>query len=175
MPTSPLSTTLVCRVFARTATLLTLSALSALVVVAAVPERAEAHAAGALDPHGCHTDNRKNRDYHCHRGRYNGIRFTSKADMLKKKKAGVTAEELRAGEAPDESAAQEEAQEEESRGWSLFGKEKEKEKAATGQAGKALVPKGIEARLRTLKSLHDEGLISDQEYEQKKLEILGDL
>ena len=189
------------------------SALAAAVVMALVclaPDHADAHAAGAIDPYGCHSDHRKTGDYHCHRGRYSGIEFSSKADMLEKKKAGVTAEELRSGEhaAGEATAGGEKKQESE---WSLLprfgdddnddasadGEKKQKSKwnllsrfgnddddasdqpsmhaSNAGNGGTAIVPKGLEQRLRTLKSLHAEGLITDEEYERKKLEILGDL
>lgn len=152
-----------------------------LVVAAAVataPRQAEAHAAGALDPHGCHTDNRKNHDYHCHRGAYSGISFTSKYDMIEKKKAGVTAEELRAPDPNAEPPAPEEANEDphsKDGSWTLFGWKEKKPDTVAGVDGGAIVPKGVESRLRTLKGLHSEGLISDEEYAQKKAEILGDL
>jgi hypothetical protein len=165
------------------------STLAAVVVAALVclaPDHAAAHAAGALDPYGCHSDHRKTRDYHCHRGRYSGIEFTSKADMLEKKKAGVTAEELRSGEyAEGEAAAGGEKKPKST--WSLlprFGGDDDDDKASdqpsmhasnSGNGDTAIVPKGVEQRLRTLKSLHAEGLITDEEYERKKLEILGDL
>lgn len=142
------------------------------------PERAGAHTAGRLDPYGCHADNRKSHDYHCHRGLYNGLRFRSKSEMVDNKKAGVTAEELKAIAKEQEASGETPVVKKESGGWSLLdlGKKEAEisDKVASG-AGNTIVPKGLEQRLRTLKSLHGEGLISDEEYAQKKAEILGDL
>jgi hypothetical protein len=154
----------------------------------ALPQLAFSHAAGGLDHYGCHTDTRRSEGaYHCHRGEYNEIRFRSKADMLEKKKAGITAAELK-GETPEQAAANKK------KGWFGFGRDKkdkddsveversadasaaqvEKRRADVGD-GSQIVPKGVEGRLRTLKRLHDEGLISEEEYAQKRGEVLGDL
>ena len=65
------------------------SPLLAVLVIAAIPSAAAAHSAGALDPHGCHTD-RRSAIYHCHRGDYRGLKFSSKSDMLQKKAEGYT-------------------------------------------------------------------------------------
>lgn len=123
-----------------------------------------AHMAGALDHYGCHADRRKG-GYHCHSGRMNGEQFASKSAMLKALKSGAAVQD---DPAPEEKR---------SSGWkipSLF--KRSTGSAPSGQSsGAALVPSGIEKRLRILKRLHDEGLINDQEYDDKRRDILGDL
>jgi hypothetical protein len=69
-----------------------------------VPELARAHSAGPLDVYGCHPDRRKG-GYHCHTGKYAGVSFSSKAEMLEKRKAGVTGDQLRAEQAAARKAA----------------------------------------------------------------------
>lgn len=157
----------------------TIAALVVALLVCIAPTHAEAHSAGATDPHGCHSDRRVG-GYHCHRGDYTGIKFSSKSDMLSKKKAGITAEELRTGGGEalgDLASADADTDEEPKRKWSLlrWGDDDQPDEEPSVHAKNAIVPKGLEQRLRTLKSLHDEGLISDGEYASKKAQILGDL
>ena len=111
--------------------------------------------------------------------------------MIAKKKAGVTASEIRAGEsdtpvvtgaedAPksDPSAVASAPEGSKREDWTVFGwmtgDNPDERSAAVGTGGQ-VVPKGIEARLRTLQRLHEEGLITDSEYAAKRGEILGEL
>ena len=59
------------------------------VLVSLAAASAWAHSAGDLDRYGCH-DDRRHGTYHCHGGRYNGIEFSSKSDMLRNWKAGAS-------------------------------------------------------------------------------------
>ena len=47
--------------------------------------------------------------------------------------------------------------------------------STTLQAVPAVVPASLEERLRTLKRLHEQGLISDDDYTQRRRQILGEL
>ena len=46
---------------------------------------------------------------------------------------------------------------------------------AAGPAAPAATPSGPAERLRTLQSMRDQGLISEEEFEAKRLQILADL
>jgi hypothetical protein len=143
----------------------TLHAGAFAVVLTVVPAGAWAHSAGDLDRYGCH-DDRRHGTYHCHGGRYNGIEFPSKSDMLRNLDAGAS-----------HTQAQQDAEATLSKRESLFGPligEKSTDQRAAG-GGEVIVPQGVERRLEVLKGLHDKGLISDVEYEQKRKEILGQL
>lgn len=162
--------------------------IAALLLAPAWAGSAGAHSAGALDPHGCHSDARRSRDaYHCHRGQYNGLRFRSKASMIENKKAGMTAAQIRAqrsdGAAVTDSAdapavAAPESREQQQDSWTVYGwlsgNNPDDSPTDVGTGGQ-VVPKGIESRLRTLQRLHSEGLISDEEYAAKRADILGEL
>jgi hypothetical protein len=135
------------------------------VLLTVVPANTWAHSAGDLDRHGCHPDKRHG-TYHCHRGRYNGIEFPSKADMLRNREAGAT-----------QAQARQDADSKLDKRESLFGPllgEKTTDQRAAG-GGEVVVPQGVERRLEVLEDLHDKGLISDDEYERKRKEILGQL
>ncbi len=148
------------------------------------PAPASAHTAGSIDPHGCHPDNRKDHDYHCHRGRYSGLRFRSKSEMIRNKKAGLTAEAIRLGRAGESlpTTADEQDSDDADSDWSLLdlGKKDDGKPARAAapaeQAASSGKPRrGLDDRLRTLRDLHTEGLITDDEYEQKKAELLAEL
>jgi len=124
-----------------------------------------AHSAGDLDRHGCHPD-RRHGTYHCHTGRYHGIEFPSKADMLRNLEAGASQEQAK-------QDADSKLKKRESLFGPLIGEKTTDQRAAGG--GEIVVPQGIERRLEVLKGLRDKGLISDAEYEQKRKEILGEL
>ena len=135
------------------------------VLVSLLPASAWAHSAGDLDRYGCH-DDRRHGTYHCHGGRYNGIEFPSKSDMLRNWEAGATQEQ-----------AKQDADSKLNKRESIFGplldERTTDQRAARG--GEVVVPQGVERRLEVLKDLHDKGVISDAEYEQKRKEILGQL
>jgi hypothetical protein len=142
---------------------LQLGALALLVSVA--PASAWAHSAGDLDRYGCH-DDRRHGTYHCHGGRYNGIEFPSKSDMMRNFEA----------DAPYAQAKQD-AEATVSKRSSVFGPligERPTDQRAAG-GGEVVVPQGVERRLEVLQGLRDKGLVSDTEYEQKRKEILGQL
>lgn len=129
------------------------------------PAAAAAHSAGDLDRYGCH-DDRRHGTYHCHGGPYNGIEFPSKSDMLRNREAGATQEQAK-------QDADSKVNKRESVFGPLVGEKSTDQRAAGG--GEVIVPQGLERRLEVLKGLHDKGLISDAEYEQKRKEILGQL
>jgi hypothetical protein len=134
-------------------------------LISALPASAAAHSAGNIDRYGCHPDKRYG-TYHCHSGRYNGIEFSSKADMLRNWEAGASYEQ-----------AKQDAESKVTKRESLFGpllnEKTTDQRAAAG--GEVVVPQGVERRLEVVKDLHDKGLISDEEYEHKRKEILGQL
>jgi hypothetical protein len=133
--------------------------------VSFAPATATAHSAGDLDRYGCH-DDRRHGTYHCHGGPYNGIEFPSKSDMLRNLEAGATQEQAK-------QDADSMVRKRESVFGPLIGEKSTDQRAAGG--GEVVVPQGLERRLEVLKGLHDKGLISDAEYEQKRKEILGQL
>lgn len=153
-----------------------LSLLLAIVAITALlPALAAAHSAGPFDPHGCHDDRRRG-GYHCHLGEFAGLEFSSKSAMLDAKKSGKTASELRKEQGlVEESADQSEDGEEEGgwRSWLPFGGDDSESHEVT--TGGVIVPRGIEDRLKVLKDLHEKGLITDEEYAEKRKEILGEL
>jgi len=134
-------------------------------LITALPLSAGAHSAGDLDRYGCHPDKRHG-TYHCHSGRYSGIEFDSKADLLRNWQAGASYEQ-----------AKQDAESKVAKRESLFGplidEKTTDQRAAAG--GEVVVPQGVERRLEVVKDLHDKGLISDEEYDQKRKEILGQL
>jgi hypothetical protein len=130
-----------------------------------LPAIAWAHSAGNLDRYGCH-DDRRYGTYHCHGGRYNGIEFASKSDMLRNRDAGATQEQAK-------QDADSKLSKRESLFGPLIGENTTDQRAAGG--GEVIVPQGVERRLEVVKDLHDKGMISDTEYEQKRKEILGEL
>lgn len=140
---------------------------------------ATAHSVGTLDTHGCHAD-RRNGDYHCHRGAYSGLHFRSKSDMLKKKAQGYTGEEQR-------EAASSAKPKRGLRALWPFGKSSRSEQQGRDTQGDNqtsdadIAPKDvgpaadIEQRLTVLKDLHDKQLITDEEFSATKRQILSDL
>jgi hypothetical protein len=133
--------------------------------LAVSPVAASAHSTGAVDPYGCHSD-RRSGNYHCHRGEYTNVTFRSKADMLNNKKAGKSGAVLRADQGRDNPAAP-------SILGSVLGSEEETQRTASNS--ELIVPKGVQKRLEILDDLHDQGLITEEEYQAKRKEILGDL
>jgi hypothetical protein len=130
-----------------------------------LPAIAFAHPAGPFDRYGCHEDKRDG-TYHCHRGPYKDITFRSKSDMMKQREAGATATDAARSD-PTLEATQK----------SLFGPlvgEQTTDQRAAG-TNEVVTPKGIEKRLSVLNDLRDKGLITPDEYDQKKKEILGQL
>ena len=130
-----------------------------------VPAVASAHPAGPFDRYGCHADKRDG-TYHCHRGPYSGVTFASKVAMMKQLEAGATAADA-ANSDPAVIAKQE----------SLFGPlagQRTTDQRAAGST-EVVVPKGIETRLAVLEDLREKGLVTPEEYEQKRKEILGQI
>lgn len=135
-----------------------LSALFLLLVAPTPP--VSAHAVGVLDHYGCHSD-RRLRNYHCHRKQFANHIFESKAAMLRQKSHQAESPET---VAPADAPVQ------------------TREKSMTSRwrpswlrQSDMTAPNDIEQRLRLLMDLHKKGLVSDQEYENKRREILGDL
>lgn len=141
------------------------TALLGAFALAVIPVTAAAHSTGAVDPYGCHSD-RRNGNYHCHRGEYTNVTFRSKADMLNNKKAGKSGAVLRSDQGRDNPAAP-------SILGSVLGSEEETQRTASNS--ELIVPKGVQKRLQILEDLHQQGLITEEEYQAKRKEILGDL
>ncbi len=140
-------------------------AFSVLCGIVAAPRGATAHPAGPFDRYGCHEDKRDG-TYHCHRGAYKDITFRSKSDMLTQRESGATATDAAQSD-PTLEATQK----------SLFGPlvgEQTTDQRAAG-SNEVVTPKGIEKRLSVLNDLREKGLITSDEYDQKKKEILGQL
>lgn len=136
-----------------------------LAVLVGLPGIVAAHPAGPFDRYGCHEDKRDG-TYHCHRGAYKDVTFRSKSAMMKQREAGATA-----SDAAQSDPALEETQK------SLFGPmvgEQTTDQRAAG-SNEVVTPKGIEKRLAVLDDLRDKGLITPDEYDQKRKEILGQL
>ena len=150
-----------------------------------LPMQVEAHSAGTIDVYGCHTDRRKG-GYHCHRGRFSGLKFSSKGDFLKKRAAGYTGEDQRTeekkpglldsifypedGELTKVQGSREKREQSDASRNTEVGTVETADSTATTSAASS-----IEERLKRLKNLHSEGLISDDEYSAKKEEILDGL
>jgi hypothetical protein len=139
----------------------------------AAPSGAPAHTAGQLDTRGCHDDRRKG-EYHCHIGEYKGLTFRSKGDLNQQIKEGKPIADMRTEQGV---TAEGEAAQKDDGGWLSwipFMGDRDGGSRDVG-SGEVIVPRGIEERLRTLKDLHDKGLVSDEEYDAKRKEILGEL
>ena len=130
-----------------------------------LPATASSHPAGPFDRYGCHEDKRDG-TYHCHRGPYKDVTFRSKSDMMKQREAGATATDAAQSD-PTLEATQK----------SLFGPlvgEQTTDQRAAG-SDEVVTPRGIEKRLSVLNDLREKGLITPDEYDQKRKEILGQL
>ena len=141
-----------------------------------LPACAGAHTAGAQDRYGCHDDRRQG-GYHCHTGSYAGLKFRSKHEMITYREQGLTALDIRKARGEDVSEEQSglsNAAEDQTgwRRWVPFARRSQKQNVGNGEV---IVPRGLEQRLRVVKDLHEKGLITDEEYEAKRQEILGDL
>ena len=140
-----------------------------------VPALCYAHQVGQIDSRGCHEDRRRG-TYHCHIGEYAGLTFNSVADLESQIKAGKTVAEMRKEQGKDDAGK---AAEGEDSGWlskiPLYDRVFGHSKTSDIEPGTLIVPQGIEQRLSALKDLHDKGLITDQEYDTKRKEILGEL
>lgn len=134
------------------------------------PALAAAHGAGPLDGYGCHEDKRRH-EYHCHTGAYSGLTFATKHKMLEYRKNGVSAEEIRI-EQEGPSAAYPMTPDD--GGWKKWIPFRRRLSSNVARAD-VIVPRGIQERLRVLKDLHDQGLITAEEYEHKRKDILGEL
>jgi hypothetical protein len=140
-------------------------ASSALLGVLTLPVVVAAHPATAFDKYGCHEDKRDG-TYHCHRGPYKGLTFRSKTDMLAQLQAGANATEAANSDPSLESTQR-----------SLMGPlvgEKTTDQHTAG-TGEVITPKGVEKRLAVLDDLRNKGVITPEEYEQKRKEIIGEL
>jgi hypothetical protein len=139
-----------------------------------LPAAAAAHSSGQLDSHGCHDDRRRGQ-YHCHIGEYRGLTFNSKGDFNEQVRAGKSVADMRTEQGLTESGKP--ADDDDGEGWlsrlPFIGDDDEGSRDVG--SGQVIVPRGIEERLRVLKDLHDQGLISEEEYATKRKEILGEL
>jgi len=150
--------------------MLRILAITAVVGVLLAPDLARAHSAGPLDGYGCHEDRRR-REYHCHTGEYRTLKFKSKATMLDYKRRGVSGHEIRVERDGPESVypvSPDDA------GWKKWVPFRRRLSSNVARAD-IIVPRGIQERLRVLKELHDQGLITGDEYEAKRKDILGEL
>jgi len=151
------------------------------VAICGIPLLAAAHTGGPLDADGCHADHRTGH-YHCHRGAAAGYTFPDKVAMQ---------EAVRTGKFPEKSVEEEGFF---SKLWP-FGKhdgEETGEAAAepgSGAVGTPLAtPPGVgtnasvpekqrefEQRLKILQGLYEMGLITKEEYEDKRKAVLDQL
>jgi hypothetical protein len=132
---------------------------------------AAAHTGGALDADGCHTDHRTG-GYHCHRGAAAGYAFADKAAMQ---------EAVRTGRFPEDSTVDKEGFF--SKLWP-FGDKYEQQEGSGSDDGKNATPAvsaasgpltEYEQKLKILQGLFEMGLISREEYEQKRKAVLDGL
>ncbi|TFH24376.1 MAG: SHOCT domain-containing protein [Myxococcales bacterium] len=150
--------------------------IAVLVLVwASLPTLVAAHTAGSQDRYGCHDDRNKG-GYHCHTGDYSGLKFGSKREMINAREEGLTALDIRKarGEDVSEETSLSNAANAESgwRRWVPFARRSEQQGVGNGEV---IIPRGLEQRLAVVKDLHEKGLITDEEYDTKRREILGDL
>ncbi len=149
-------------------------ALALIVLTTICAADALAHTASAFDRYGCHDDRRQG-GYHCHVGSYSGLKFRSKREMIDFREQGLTAADIRKARGEDVVDDSDLNADEEDGGWRRwvpFSRRREEQDVSSGEV---IIPKGLEQRLRTVKELHEKGLISDEEYAAKRQEILGDL
>lgn len=138
------------------------------------PRLAAAHTGGPLDADGCHADHRTG-NYHCHRGAAAGYTFPDRAAMQ---------DAVRTGNFPEKTVERESFF---SKLWP-FGKhhEQETEKPADDQSGDAAAASGssaavpekqrqVEDKLKVLQGLYEMGLITKDEYEEKRKAILDQI
>lgn len=140
-----------------------------------LPALCYAHSVGQTDSRGCHEDRRRG-TYHCHFGEYAGLTFNSVSDLESQIKAGKTVAEMRTEQGLNEAGKPAQSND---GGWlskiPFVGRFTGNAQTRDVEPGALIVPQGIEQRLAALKDLHDKGLITDQEYEAKRKEILGEL
>ncbi len=151
-----------------------LAAVGSLLVLLGTPELARAHSAGALDGYGCHQDKLEG-GYHCHRGRYSGLEFKSKSEMLGYREKNLSAEAIRAERtAKGEPGGSYPVVPNDTAGWKKWIPFASRVSPQPTRAD-VIVPRGIQERLRVLKGLRDDDLITEDEYAAKRREILGEL
>ena len=150
-----------------------LAQLTAAAAICCLPVLASAHTGGALDADGCHADHRTG-TYHCHRGPAAGCTFRDRAAMQ---------EAVRTGNFPEKSVDEEGFF---SKLWP-WGKHHQEEEgkapeaaAAPGAAAPAAAPvsekqREFEERLKVLQGLYEMGLITKEEYEEKRKAVLAQL
>jgi len=147
---------------------------SALVLAAAffAAPRAEAHSGGPLDADGCHVDHRDG-TYHCHRGAAAGYTFPNRDAML---------EAVRTGKFPEKSVEEETFL---SKLWPWGKHHHDQLPPDAPAAEETVVRQGgadgasaadkdqqVEHKLKVLQGLYEMGLITKDEYEGKRKEIL---
>jgi len=93
--------------------------------------------------------------------------------MLEYKQEGLTKEEIlvrQSGGAGAKPASPPEIEDDGWATWIPFAS-----RSSGSDDNDVVVPKGIQERLSVLKNLHDKGLITDEDYDTKRKEILGEL
>lgn len=152
-----------------------LAMIAAVLSCTLAPAAGRAHTAGAQDRYGCHDDRRQG-GYHCHTGDYAGLEFGSKREMINARQEGLTSLDIRKArgeDVSDETGLSNAAETERGwRRWVPFARRSQKQGVGNGEV---IIPRGLEQRLQVLKDLHGKGLITDEEYDEKRQEILGDL
>jgi hypothetical protein len=137
----------------------------------AMPLRAGAHTGGPLDADGCHADHRTG-SYHCHRGAAAGYTFPNRNAML---------EAVRTNTFPEKTVEKEGFF---SKLWPFGKKDEDEEAAADGAAPPAADPaapvvpekqRQLEEKLKVLQGLYEMGLITKDEYEQKRKAVLDEI
>lgn len=155
-----------------------------------LPAGASAHTGATLDMHGCHPD-RVRGQYHCHTGKLAGHSFSSRGEMLSVLESGEVPEvedkepswfsrmlgrggddaEESAGTAAGDAGAAETAA---ATPPAAAGGAQPAAPSAPGVAAAASTS-DIEERLRILKGLYNMQLITEDEYAQRRREILAEL
>lgn len=113
--------------------------------------------------YGCHSD-RRSGEYHCHRGEYSGLVFRSKSEMLTQKEAGRSGAALMAEQGgqkqPDSTLL-----------GPILGVEDSGQRSV--ESSETVIPQGVQRRLDILEDLRKQGLITEQEYAEKRTRLLG--
>ncbi len=151
------------------------------IVLLLLPTLAFAHSGPPLDKYGCHAD-RVRGDYHCHLREMRGMVFESRGDMLDAIESGELPKPTQKsglGTLFGEDDPEPEPQDKEPGLLDrvVDGDDDEEEEPKAGVPAPAPVPaqRTVEERLKILKGLHEMGLITEEEYAARRVEILKDL
>jgi hypothetical protein len=161
---------------------LLLGTLFGLGLVAVQASPALAHSGPALDKNGCHA-NRVRGDYHCHLGELRGTEYSSKGAMLDAVGSGAIPESIEEENFLEKAFSN--VMGDDAEGASQAPTDPAAAAAATAAPVAAAAvaapaaPQGnvrsVENRLRSLKGLFEMDLITQAEYDARRVAILNDL